>query len=451
MTTDYAVRLKDYWREDTYLSHINLSKYKVLSLDIFDTLLFRGCEKPDDVFLEAGTRGEVRGLLYKGINSHGFYKIRKTAAIRAHKHSIETNGYREVSLETIYSFIPNELCDREAMLQLELRVEKDFCYINPSVESLLIEAKKLGLRIALTSDMYLSQKQLFDLLQNSGLDISLIDALFVSSEHKGNKASGILFQRMLEGINASNSDVVHIGDNVSADIKGAQLVGIQSCFYNVIPPKYDSVYELETIKHTALLPELLSLRKLAGALGAKYTEKDQFWYEFGATVLGPYFTLFTEWIIDTCETEQIQYVHPFMREGNFFTEMLKNTVDSRQSNIVINELFVSRTSTYFAAINQFQENEINYYFMRVNATVGGLFTALDLKHKYTQFEQYYNVLLKNTDNTLCEQKTLRESLIEFILSDEIQEHINGTILHNRSLLLKYLHHKKTQTPYAFEY
>ncbi len=64
------------WKYDKYLCHLRQEKYELLSLDVFDTILFRTCSHPTDVFLEVGRRGKEKGIVKESITPREFQQIR---------------------------------------------------------------------------------------------------------------------------------------------------------------------------------------------------------------------------------------------------------------------------------------------------------------------------------------------------------------------------------------
>ena len=76
----------------------------------------------------------------------------------------------------------------------------------------------------MTSDMYLSKREMVQLLEKHG--ISGCHSLLISCEEKAAKGDGKLFARLLE--EAGGSTVLHIGDDRFRDIEPAQRMGIST-------------------------------------------------------------------------------------------------------------------------------------------------------------------------------------------------------------------------------
>ena len=71
--------------------------------------------------------------------------------------------------------------------------ECEYCYLNPEILKLIEDLNYRDLPVVLTSDMYLNQTQLKQVLESNGFNLNLTKQIYVSCEHGGNKSSGELF------------------------------------------------------------------------------------------------------------------------------------------------------------------------------------------------------------------------------------------------------------------
>jgi FMN phosphatase YigB (HAD superfamily) len=187
---------------------------KILSLDCFDTLLWRDCHAPADVFDELTA-------LNQGQRGFAEAKARRIEAAR--------HGRTEVGLRAIYreALSNADRAVRQRALEEELAAEARLCFgFRPTVE-LMREARARGLRIVLVSDTYLAAGELRNLVeQSAGPDVAgHIDHFFVSSEAGISKSEG-LFAHVLKALKCRPNDILHIGDNRIADHDGARALGI---------------------------------------------------------------------------------------------------------------------------------------------------------------------------------------------------------------------------------
>lgn len=187
---------------------------KVLSLDCFDTLLWRDCHAPTDVF--AGLERVSTGQRVVG-ETHA----RKAEATMRQKN--------EIGIGAIYDeALPNaSQSDRAAAVNEELKLEARSCYAFAPTVELMRAAKARGLDVIIVSDTYLDAEQLLALItEAAGEEVAgLIDRVFASSEHGISKSQGLL-AKALKAMKCKSGEVLHIGDNRAADYKSARALGI---------------------------------------------------------------------------------------------------------------------------------------------------------------------------------------------------------------------------------
>ncbi|MEK8128082.1 HAD family hydrolase [Paenibacillus filicis] len=405
---------QELWKCDAYLQHVDsrIENIRLLSLDIFDTLLLRACTRPGDVFLMTADRASDSGLLHRSVSAHEFRTAREAAERQARTRRLEVEGHDEVTLACIYEEMPGHWGPRSALLELELTIEREVCYLNPHVVSLLEWCRARGVKVALLSDMYLSSGQLFSLLAAAGLDRSAVDTLLVSGDHGLNKSTGRLFELLLSlypGIN--REQVLHIGDNERADVRGAALASVASLHYGLVPEFAESPYHWESVRHPETLPQLGSLRKLAGAyrpadggieqgdlsdtygsakpagriseaassgMAAEGGRRSDSFRRIGAEQAGPFLTALCDWVVDICLAEHRTEVHPLMREAVLLGPMLEQAARLRGVELRVVPLYVSRQATYLAALDNFGEAELDRLLSAQNGTVHELLRSLGL-------------------------------------------------------------------------
>ncbi|MEP0189708.1 MAG: HAD family hydrolase [Erythrobacter sp.] len=187
---------------------------EVLSLDCFDTLLWRDCHAPTDLFgeLDAVSIGQ-----------------RIVGEKHARKAESTLRKRSEVGLAEIYTHaMPNaDASERAAAIAAELNAEARACFaFEPTVE-LMRTAKAAGLKVIIVSDTYLDSEQLAQLIAKAaGEEVAgLIDRVFASSEVGISKSQGLLV-KALKAVRCNPQKVLHIGDNVKADFESARALNV---------------------------------------------------------------------------------------------------------------------------------------------------------------------------------------------------------------------------------
>ena len=134
-------------------------KFKVLSLDCFDTLLWRRVARPEDVFYELQSTYEYKQYGMTAITrSNSESRLRKIREIKGQS--------TELNLSDIYKYaMPHaSAATIDELVQAEVNVEKSLCSVFYPVFELLSEAKLQGLTTILVSDTYLNESQLRELV-----------------------------------------------------------------------------------------------------------------------------------------------------------------------------------------------------------------------------------------------------------------------------------------------
>ena len=93
-------------KNSIYKSIINIGSIKLLSCDIFDTLVFRLINNPHQIFYKVGQKATKLNLLHNSITAEEFALLRIKAEQDARKFFIEVKGHSEISLQQIYEFLP---------------------------------------------------------------------------------------------------------------------------------------------------------------------------------------------------------------------------------------------------------------------------------------------------------------------------------------------------------
>ena len=259
---------------------------RVLSLDCFDTLIWRNAQAPIDVLAELGTGGSW---------------MRCRAEDRARQRAKFDNGGIEVSIEDIYRSLrpsagPAEI---EAAVRREIDAEARHCFAFAPTVALMRAARAKGLRIVIVSDTYLSETQLRDLIRSAAGDevIGLIDTIFCSSEYGMSKPAG-LFGPVLEALSVAPGAILHVGDNEQADQVAPAALGIATAFFRQFDGECAQRLRLEAAASAILDPATRIERPAAQPHRPQLslrTEEDPV-FALGHDVLGPLMHTFARWI-----------------------------------------------------------------------------------------------------------------------------------------------------------
>lgn len=234
---------------DRLMECIREEKIKVVSFDIFDTLLIRPVSRPTDLFR----------LIEKKTGEIDFGERRRAAEKFARASLEEVKG--EIEITDIYNEYMERFCigqERAAYLEkIEIQTEWEALECRNSIKTIYNAVSQLGKEIIITSDMYLSKAFLEKVLIKNGYMSH--EQLFVSSDIKKTKKKGTLYEyitRCYEERDICRDNIFHIGDNFANDVERAKKIGWKAFYY----PKTVEVFMQEMEKMG--LKEELRLRGL---------------------------------------------------------------------------------------------------------------------------------------------------------------------------------------------
>ncbi|MBF0517264.1 MAG: HAD hydrolase-like protein [Nitrospirae bacterium] len=427
------------WKKDRYLRTITerLAQVELLSIDIFDTLILRTCLNCGDVFYEAGSRAVASGILRPGTNPKEFQYVRQQSGVKLHMQIKQKTPHGEETLNGIYDIMPAAIGSPEQLLRLELLVEEEFAFVNPIIMSLINNFKAMGRPVALLTDMYLSKVNIEGILVAAGFPLDCIDLLLVSNELGADKGSGGLFDIMMSHFHhIKKAAVVHIGDNPRSDGAGAQRAGIEHILYGY-DTHLDMVFNWEGVRYGEVMPELSQIRKLATRLNASDDAAHTPWFNMGAAVLGPFFSAFADWVVDICIKEDRHRVFPIMRGGTLLCQLIENAAAHKNFQLTATPLYVSRQTTAFAAIGDFNDWQAEFLFIRRNITVRRLFELLEIPEGIQMFSDVGDTLIQDS-GIAASRISLRRKLLDYLCRPDIKDKLNALTARHRKHLIAYL-------------
>ncbi len=218
-------------------------KIKVVSFDIFDTVLTRPFFKPTDLFVLLDK--EFDKLTNNSLLS-SFSKIRESAERDVRN---KLSQKEEITLDEIYAqivknyFVEQTVANK--MKALEIEAELKYCKPRQSVVNLIEMAKYAEKKVVCTSDFYMGKEFLLKLLKKNGV---VVDDIFISCEYGLTKNTGTLFGKVTSELSIQKSEILHIGDNWQSDLTNAKNAGLEAFFY--ASTKNAFMYEISDIKAT---------------------------------------------------------------------------------------------------------------------------------------------------------------------------------------------------------
>lgn len=344
---------------------------KVLSLDVFDTLLSRPFEHPTHVFTEVHRVLTDAGE-HAAVPRHEYHRMRVEAEAAARR--LHPSG--EITVEEVAAELSKALGGQpgtEALIAAEVATERAFIHLDRDIAALILHAKERGVPYILVSDMYLRSEHILSLVeaasQAAGVTLPPPVKVFVSGERRTNKGTN-MFGEVLAELGRRPDEVLHVGDNEHSDYESPKKRGIPALHYVRETPWVSKAFEAE-LKHTphwAVTHYDLGLRTArakAYAASQKHEGDDELGhFQYGAFILGPILTLFAEWVVQDCVRNAQDTVFCLMREGHLLEPLIQKAAAAVGAKLSVKKLWASRYAIRGASYHNGSEPELRSYFTK---------------------------------------------------------------------------------------
>lgn len=207
---------------------------KLVTLDIFDTVLLRDASSEPRRFLEiAKLQSEFLAKSGYTIAPEDLLRARLAAADLAYRFTAHVSGAREASVDEIYiamfAMLRIKRSMLEPMLEIELRYEAGSLAINEDIIRFIKLLKQEGVPTLLLTDMYLRAQDVRKVLEFMDAPSIIAELELISSaETKLPKASGSAFIFVADRFKLATGDIMHIGDNDLNEILPAIKAGVKA-------------------------------------------------------------------------------------------------------------------------------------------------------------------------------------------------------------------------------
>ncbi len=288
---------------------------RVVSFDVFDTLIVRKVAAPRDVFLHLATPSPFSAW---GFDAIALANSRQQAENEARRRAAAISGSAEVTLHEIHGVLAELLqrpaMDVPAMVQAERLVERALCVAHPHLRPLFERAVGDGKLLWCVSDTYHETEFLRELLEGCGFDLTGVE-VFSSADIRMSKGEGKLMLGIAKAAGVSPGDVLHIGDHPRADF----AIPAQQGFVAVLHPWAASRHS----DRPAQAPGDSIALGLA-QIGARAVEPAfPFWWRFGYAVAGPMLSGFALWLHARFIADGVERAYFLLRDGEIILDVYK--------------------------------------------------------------------------------------------------------------------------------
>ena len=377
---DLITKVKTAWNDnlDKIKKEIIKEETKVVSFDIFDTLIMRPFWNPIDLFEFLNDYFRQIAKIETGID---FSKLRvKAEEILRKKLENDKSSKQEITLDEIYKEIMLEtnISDEisKKMQEKEIELELRFCTERKTGKELYQLAKYLNKKIICISDMYLPINTINEILKKNNYEF---EEIYLSNEIKLTKFKSDLYKYVINDLKIETENIVHVGDNYYSDYENAIKVGINAQFL----PKAIDVFCNENItnnlgklfkenlpfwQNTSNGLNFIGIRCMLAVVANKYFDNPYRTFNnstdfnvdpnfVGYYVLGMHLFGITDWLLKDVEKNKYENVVFFARDGYWIMKAYQILKEVYQNAPNEKYLYISRRALIYATL----QNRFDFY------------------------------------------------------------------------------------------
>lgn len=290
---------------------------EIVSFDLFDTLLVRPFENPNDIFDLMSF--DVEKITNGSIKKEDFRKLRESS-----RGLVKNNQGEEVGLDKRYNALIEELeldsSLSDKLLNLELSYEKKYLYVRKYAKKIFNYSLENNKKVIVITDTFYSRDFLNEILDIN--DFKNIYKIYSSEEIGLLKHTGNMYPYVLEDLNIEPSKIVHIGDNKTSDIENAQNHKLNTIY---LPRTISYFKELSGLDKSLSFQDKQSCSVVKGLIGNKVMDNPLKYsfpshsngdkYLFGYSMLGPMFFGFAKWLLENAINDKQETLYFLARDG----------------------------------------------------------------------------------------------------------------------------------------
>ena len=306
---------------------------RIISFDIFDTLLGRTVASPMDVFrLMQSDIDEIVGY-----HVDNFVDLRRQSEKEALKRAQIEEDREDVTIADIYQVLGRLLSLDDDQIRLAMAVEMSWerrCLIpREAGKYLFSRAKSLHKDIILVSDMYLPKDFIEEILRENGYTGWV--KFYLSADYGKSKRSGTLFHVVMSDFRCDPENIVHIGDNAKGDVSVPAAMGIKTVHLPRTTETMKRAFEFTSKAHRLLvqkgrtLSSSILFQTVADKLFDGVAKVPESAFErdpvkFGYSCLGPITAGFTRWLHSEARKKGITKLLFLSRDGQVLHRSYQN-------------------------------------------------------------------------------------------------------------------------------
>lgn len=303
-----------------------INRAEVISFDIFDTLVKRNVQEPKQVHKIV----EQEFFRRTGYHIAEYDRLRVDAEKKARGCSTK----EEIYMSDIFDFLFGISDEWKKMLQeLEKQTEIKICTPNLKIKPIYEKALKAGKKVIITSDMYLDQGTVRQILYKCGYE--KFEKLYLSSTLGVCKARGNIYEVIKRDYPVLQGNILHIGDNIKSDYFMPRKKGIDAILIN----KKTNSLRFWKLRDECVKDQLL-YQRLYAFLNNHTDGNNTYAMSIGYEILGPMLWGFCQWLYERIRVDKIDKIFFLSREGKILQDAFNSLYP--QCDVKQTYLYVSR-------------------------------------------------------------------------------------------------------------
>lgn len=345
---------------------------KLISFDIFDTVLIRKCGLPENIFPIVAEKLFPNDLAFQ----QEFVQSRIYRTVVLSRTNPNYTLYDIYNTDIVESFQPYT---QQQLIDCELSVEEEMLTRNNTIVETIEKYRQKDYTIAFISDMYISQEFIKKILVREHI-FQDGDQLFVSNAVKKRKDDGSLYDYVQE-LNKP-SLWKHYGDNRKSDYKEARKKGIEAHLINSgFTPLEKDLQEASTqfrsYKSLSLLMGLLRSVRLQEC----NTADARLVVDFLSSAYIPY----VNYLLQDAHRRGFTHLYFLSRDSYILEEIAKHIP---HEGIEFHYLFVSRASLILPYLWKATKNQLKLLLVNDLIYVDNILKRLHLSREKLEKERF---------------------------------------------------------------
>lgn len=388
-------------------------KNKIISFDIFDTLITRVFVHPRGIFLlmQDILEKDLRFSNLPSVLKNNFAIIRENIEQYVQSNQFILNKKLESSFDEIYSYLKINYSlnndEIEALKHLEIICEKNNLVPIQDNINLLKQLKKNN-KIILTSDMYFSAQILRNFLSEIDPIFDNIE-IFSSADINKRKSNGSSFKYLKKYLHES---FIHIGDNKFSDYIQAKWNKIKPHWYRQNELLKYEQYLLKNNQDNLYINLSVGISKYL-----RLSSKNKV-FCFGASFAGPIIYAYVDWILEDAMKNNIKTLYFVARDGYIPKLIADIIIEQHKLPIQTRYFYSSRKATRICDEDNY-ELFIRWIFSELPQKLTPIFIAERLNISVDEIAKYID---NKAQNKRLNQSQMN-NLIEILLNNNELKYI----------------------------